>query len=110
MNAMKWLSVRSVVGGCVGIALSVLIAQPAISQTPTSPAHASVFEILDQNEAQISHFKDQQRANKSAIAHATRRLELQSQDADTARRATQRLQRELATQLGAWEQIGRAHV
>ncbi len=107
MNAMKWLSVRSVVGGCVGIALSVLIAQPAISQTPTSPAQASVFEILDQNEAQISHFKDQQRANKSAISHATRRLELQSQDADTARRATQRLQRELATQLGAWERAQR---
>lgn len=103
---MNWMTLRKVVRIGVGIVLSSVIAQPAISQN-NSPTKTSVFEILDQNEAQIAHFQDQQRANQSAITQATRRLELQSQDADTARRATQRLQRELASQLGAWERAQR---
>ncbi len=109
MNVWKITMRRfmTTMGLCTAAVVTFTTAAPPLANSQPAHENTSVFAILDHNEARLASLQAQSRANQQAMADVARRLEHQTQDADTARRATMRLQRELATQLAAWERADR---
>ncbi|MBA2664858.1 MAG: peptidoglycan DD-metalloendopeptidase family protein [Bradymonadaceae bacterium] len=85
---------------------AVLLA--GVAAASTALAQPSTFVVLDETEARIAFFEAEARATSAELVELSRRLELHTHDADTAQRATVKLQRDTTKRMASWERAWRA--